>query len=99
MTYDEQIAVITAKRDGKRVQLQRRDTLEPECWHEMSSNRHFDFERLRYRLAPEPLTVFIPLFTNGCFGYPMESLEALRASLGSVGPGVVDILEFKQVIK
>lgn len=51
MTIDEMIAVLTAAKAGKQLQL--RFATEPDSWDDCSKPC-FDFSRFDYRVKPEP---------------------------------------------
>ena len=51
MTPDEQIAVIAAERDGKKISKQWKNYV---GWMDKSPDEEFDFERCEYRIRPEP---------------------------------------------
>lgn len=55
MNIDEMIAVLTAAKEGKKIEAQDRQTLAKETWALWTAFPYFDPTRYRYRIAPSPI--------------------------------------------
>lgn len=94
MTYDEMIAVIAAKRDGREVQRQFVAAERQEVWVEMIDGEQFDFVAYRYRIAPEPLTVWVPVYKDGTTGGTyMSECHARKSADGLAVDRIVKFVE------
>lgn len=72
MTHDEMIAVITAHRDGKEIQVKRKDGVS--TFGPLWPNPLFDFAAYDYRVKPEPIVRYAAVDPKG-YVYEYDASE------------------------
>lgn len=68
MTHDEMIAVIQAHKEGKKLQVLYSLTA---SWEDIS-NPSFNFSVCKYRVKPEPKTIYVNEYTSGMCAHPTK---------------------------
>ena len=77
MTIDEMIAVMQGYRAGKKVEFR---PISSKTWrgYEFSAGPSWDFSNFDYRLAPEPMVLWVNINSEGCLCGPFESEQEAR---------------------
>lgn len=80
MTYDEMIAMITAAKEGKTIQLKYKER--GNDWVDVKAPV-FNFEGFHYRVKKEPQVVYMVVYNNGAFvdTYGSKHFAEVRASM------------------
>jgi len=79
MTIDEQIAILNAIKQGKKIEA-RKKTLEYECWFEITTDS-LNFADFDYRIVPEPRRFTVFLWEGGMYARPYNAHIPNNATL------------------
>ena len=91
MTHDEMIAVITAHKEGKTIQFRWRSEIK---WQDTACPA-WNFGDHDYRVKPEPLEIWVNVYSDGTIGGDMSGKKEMCAMSCGYGGRTV---KFREVL-
>ncbi len=98
MTDDQIIAVVTAHKEGKKIQIRRRseDEMKSDYGWKWGESINWDFRNLEYRVSPkssQPREWFFRVYEDGTAGSPSDERWAIECGKHERGSKIVRVRE------
>lgn len=93
MNYDQMIEVIQAEKDGKKIELRTRGSLN--SWSTRVATGSFNFVTYEYRVKKEPRVLYARILENGAiqsYGFDREAIKEYHKYYGG------EIVKFVEVM-